>query len=104
MEVEEPLDIPELVESQVLDAECLLALRAFPNGWSGTQSHGLSCSTGLTTDRMLSRVVPAEQPAVVVDKAVASGNTLELTGTEKMLAAASRAAGGTVVRCGRAPG
>ena len=56
-----------LVESQVLDEDVLLALNALRRGWSGTQSHGLSYSIGLTDDRNASRLLVVVIVVVVVD-------------------------------------
>ena len=80
-----------LVESQVLDEDVLLALNALRRGWSGTQSHGLSYSIGLTDDRNASRLLVV---VIVVDVAGASSFVVavDVVVVEKMLEVADGAA------------
>ena len=85
------------MESQVLDEDVLLALNALRRGWSGTQSHGLSYSIGLTDDRNASRllvVVIVVVVVVVVDVAGASSFVVavDVVVVEKMLEVADGAA------------
>ena len=81
-----------LVESQVLDEDVLLALNALRRGWSGTQSHGLSYSIGLTDDRNASRLLVV---VIVVDDVAAASSfvvAVDVVVVEKMLEVADGAA------------
>ena len=88
------------MESQVLDEDVLLALKALRRGWSGTQSHGLSYSIGFTDDRNASRLLVVavvvgagfEVVVVVVDAGIAE-KMLEVCGCVAKTEVGSIAAG-----------